>query len=51
MKIVSWNVAGFRACLKKGFADFFQEVDADIVCLQEVKATSLQYDFHPAMNI
>lgn len=47
MKIVSWNVAGFRACLKKGFADFFQEVDADIICLQEVKATSLQYDFHP----
>lgn len=48
MRIISWNVAGFRACLKKGFADFFREVDADIVCLQEVKATSTQYDFHPA---
>lgn len=47
MKIVSWNVAGFRACLKKGFQDFFNEVDADIFCLQEVKATKEQYDFHP----
>lgn len=47
MKIVSWNVAGFRACLKKGFPAFFQEIDADIFCLQEVKATSDQYDFHP----
>lgn len=47
MKIVSWNVAGFRACLKKGFQNFFDEVQADIVCLQEVKATKEQYDFHP----
>ncbi len=47
MKLVSWNVAGFRACLKKGFEEFFQEVDADIFCLQEVKATMDQYDFHP----
>lgn len=47
MKIVSWNVAGFRACLKKGFQDFFNEVDADIFCLQEVKATKEQYDFQP----
>lgn len=47
MKIVSWNVAGFRACLKKGFIDFFKEIDADIFCLQEVKATKEQYDFHP----
>lgn len=48
MKIVSWNVAGFRACLKKGFVSFFEKVDADIFCLQEVKATKEQYDFHPA---
>lgn len=48
MKIVSWNVAGFRACLKKGFRDFFKQVDADIICLQEVKATKEQYDFHPS---
>ncbi|MCI8497982.1 MAG: exodeoxyribonuclease III [Bacilli bacterium] len=47
MKLVSWNVAGFRACLKKGFPEFFNKVDADIVCLQEVKATKDQYDFHP----
>lgn len=48
MKLVSWNVAGFRACLKKGFQNFFDEVEADIVCLQEVKATKEQYDFHPS---
>lgn len=47
MKLVSWNVAGYRACLKKGFKDFFENVDADIFCLQEVKATQDQYDFHP----
>ena len=47
MKIVSWNVAGLRACLKKGFSDFFEEVNADIFCLQEIKATQDQYDFHP----
>ena len=47
MKIVSWNVAGFRACLKKGFEDFFYEVDADIYCLQEVKALEEQIDFKP----
>ena len=37
MKLISWNVNGIRACLKKGFADFFKEVDADIFCLQETK--------------
>jgi len=45
MRVVSWNVAGLRACLKKGFADFFDEVDADIVCLQETKALKEQYEF------
>ena len=48
MKIVSWNVAGFRACLKKGFVDFFDNIDADIVCLQEVKATMDQIEFKPS---
>lgn len=48
MKIISWNVAGFRACLKKGFANFFEEENADIVCLQEVKATKDQYEFSPS---
>ena len=46
MKIISWNVAGFRACLKKGFENFFYTIDADIYCLQEVKATIDQIDFN-----
>ena len=37
MKFVSWNVNGLRACLGKGFLDFFQEADADFFCLQETK--------------
>ncbi|MDD4297591.1 MAG: exodeoxyribonuclease III [Ruminiclostridium sp.] len=37
MKLVSWNVNGIRACLDKGFMDFFNEVDADMFCLQETK--------------
>ncbi|ULT55149.1 exodeoxyribonuclease III [Neobacillus drentensis] len=37
MKLVSWNVNGLRACVKKGFLDYFQEVDADIFCVQETK--------------
>lgn len=37
VKIVSWNVNGLRACLKKGFEDYFNRVDADIFCLQETK--------------
>ncbi len=47
MKIISWNVAGFRACLKKGFADFFANEDADVYCLQEVKAEREQIPFDP----
>lgn len=47
MKLVSWNVAGFRACLNKGFDHFFKEVDADIFCLQEVKAVKEQIPFEP----
>ena len=37
MKFISWNVNGFRACLTKGFEDFFKEVDADFFCIQETK--------------
>lgn len=37
MKFISWNVNGIRACVKKGFLDFFKEVDADAFCLQETK--------------
>ncbi len=37
MKLISWNVNGIRACMGKGFIDFFNEADADIFCLQETK--------------
>lgn len=47
MKLISWNVNGFRACLKKGFADFFSAEDADIFCLQETKLQPEQADFAP----
>lgn len=47
MKMVSWNVNGFRACLNKGFADIFSEINADIFCLQETKMQPDQADFSP----
>ena len=47
MKIISWNVAGFRAVLKKGFDDFFREIDADIFCIQESKVLEEQFDYRP----
>lgn len=47
MKLISWNVNGFRACLTKGFADFFAHEDADIFCLQETKMQPDQADFSP----
>ena len=47
MKFISWNVAGYRACLKKGFSDFFESVDADFFSLQEVKAEESQIDYIP----
>ena len=37
MRLVSWNVNGLRACIGKGFLDFFHQVDADVFCLQETK--------------
>jgi exodeoxyribonuclease-3 len=37
MKLISWNVNGIRACLGKGFLEYFKEVDADIFCIQETK--------------
>ena len=37
MKLISWNVNGIRACVKKGFLDFFNKIDADMFCLQETK--------------
>ena len=44
MKLISWNVNGIRACLKKGFEDFFNEIDADIFCIQETKCQEGQVD-------
>lgn len=44
MKLISWNVNGLRACLQKGFMDFFEEADADIFCLQETKLQAGQHD-------
>ena len=37
MKFISWNVNGLRACIQKGFLDYFKEADADFFCLQETK--------------
>ena len=45
MKLVSWNVNGLRACMKKGFGDFFKDVDADIFAIQETKMKEQQKDF------
>ncbi len=44
MKLISWNVNGLRACVGKGFLDFFHEADADIFCLQETKLQEGQID-------
>ena len=44
MKIISWNVNGIRAVLKKGFEDFFKTEDADIFCIQETKMQEGQAD-------
>ncbi|MCD8025525.1 MAG: exodeoxyribonuclease III [Clostridiales bacterium] len=43
-KMISWNVNGLRACVTKGFLDFFKEADADIFCLQETKLQQGQID-------
>lgn len=47
MKIISWNVAGFRACLSKGFDEFFKSVDADVFCIQESKVLENQFSYLP----
>ncbi|MBN8047894.1 MULTISPECIES: exodeoxyribonuclease III [Paraclostridium] len=44
MKFISWNVNGLRACVTKGFMEFFKEIDADIFCLQETKLQEGQID-------
>ena len=47
MKLISWNVNGLRACVKKGFEEVFKEMDADIFCVQETKLQEGQIDFAP----
>lgn len=44
MKLISWNVNGIRACITKGFKNFFNEIDADIFCIQETKCQTGQVD-------
>ena len=44
MRLLSWNVNGIRACIKKGFESFFDDIDADIFCIQETKASDEQVD-------
>ena len=43
-KMISWNVNGLRACVTKGFLDYFKEADADVFCLQETKLQAGQID-------
>ena len=45
MKLISWNVNGLRACMNKGFLDFFKQADADIFCVQETKMQREQAEF------
>jgi exodeoxyribonuclease-3 len=45
MKLITWNVNGLRACMNKGFADFMQQADADIFCIQETKMQREQSTF------
>ena len=47
MKFISWNVNGFRSCLGKGFAEFFESADADFFCIQESKMQPGQAEFAP----
>lgn len=45
MRLISWNVNGLRACMNKGFMDFFNQIQADIFCIQESKMHKEQADF------
>jgi len=47
MRLISWNVNGLRACLTKGFGDYFADINADAFCLQETKMQPGQADFSP----
>ena len=45
MKLISWNVNGLRACMTKGFMDFFDNIDADFFCIQEIKLSEGQFEW------
>ncbi|MDO4961978.1 MAG: endonuclease/exonuclease/phosphatase family protein, partial [Eubacteriales bacterium] len=47
MRFISWNVNGFRACLGKGFDDFFRAINADAFCIQETKLQPEQVNYAP----
>ena len=47
MKLLSWNVNGLRAVMNKGFKEFFKEINADILALQETKLQEGQIEFNP----
>ena len=47
MKLISWNVNGLRAAIKKGFEEFFLNIDAEIFCIQETKLQEGQIEFKP----
>ena len=46
MRLISWNVNGIRAVMKKGFTDVLDELDADFVCIQETKAQPEQIELY-----
>ncbi|MEG6611645.1 exodeoxyribonuclease III [Pseudoclostridium thermosuccinogenes] len=46
-RFISWNVNGLRACMEKGFLDFFNSADADVFCIQETKLQEGQIQFNP----
>ncbi len=47
MRLISWNVNGLRAAVNKGFNEFFNEINADIFCIQETKLQEGQIDYRP----
>ena len=49
-KMISWNVNGLRACVQKGFLDYFKQADADIFCIQETKLQEGQIDLKQELN-
>lgn len=51
MKIITYNVNGIRAAIKKGFVDWLRATDADVVCLQEIKATEKDVDWTEIKNL